>query len=202
MLLSGFLIHPYNHIRHESNQQNCHSAVADSNVRRLHALSRQGGAITGYNVYRTDNHGNPPYVKLNNAYLPGFTYTDTIPASLSSGQFKYVITDVQKNLQDNTILCEASGDTLLVDYSLGINAVENPAVRIFPQPANEHLTIQSQNRIGTCELFNIVGEKILSLRSEGRNEITINVSSLPAGIYILRVHSASGSTVMKLSIVH
>ena len=158
--------------------------------------------IAGYNVYRTDESGNPPYVKLNGAGIQGFAYTDIIPSSITSGIFRYVITGVQKNWQDDTFLCEAPGDTLLVDYALGIRTEENRGICISPQPANNYLTVDSPSLIESCELFSIVGEKVLTIQGAKKTELTLPVSILPSGIYLVKIKNAAGTLAQKISVIH
>ena len=159
-------------------------------------------AITGYNVYRTDQYGNPPFVKLNTVKLPGFTYTDTIHPTITSGQFKYVITDLQKNLQDNTVLCEAPGDTIVVDYSLGIEVKENPAIRIYPQPAKTKFVISSDSPVESFEMFSILGTSVFKPSSCKQTEVTVPVIKMPNGIYLVQIKNASGTFVRKVTVMH
>ncbi|MEI6681508.1 MAG: T9SS type A sorting domain-containing protein [Bacteroidota bacterium] len=158
--------------------------------------------VKGYNVYRTDEHGLPPFAKLNSPWVPGFTYTDTIPASITTGQFRYMITDVQKNWQDNTILCEAPGDTLVVDYALGVPPVAGQGIRIYPQPAKNNLVVSSSIPVESCEMFNVLGSKVFKATQDKKSLLVIPVTEFPDGIYLLQVKTGSGTIVKKVSVIH
>ena len=158
--------------------------------------------LSGYNVYRTDETGLPPYSKINAAPVAGNTYDDYIPVNITSGVFRYYVTAMLKELQSGSVLCEASGDTVVVDYALGIKAEENPCIRVFPQPAMDNLDITSSSLIESCELFNIMGEKVLSINGEKRTGIKVPVAALPSGIYLLKIKNASGTFVHKVTVMH
>jgi hypothetical protein len=157
--------------------------------------------LAGYNVYRTNESGLPPYMKLNSTPVAGQSYDDHIPAAITSGVFRYYITAFQKELNTGSFLCEASGDTIAVDYALGIKVEENPGIRVSPQPANNYLTVSSPSLIESCELFNTVGERVQITVGEKRTELTIPVSALQPGIYLVKIKNAAGTSVQKVSVL-
>jgi hypothetical protein len=158
--------------------------------------------VSGYNVYRTNEFGVPPFAKINASLITGMEYVDNYPPYITSGQFKYIITDLQRNPVDNLILCEAPCDTLVVDYVTGMREGGYTGINISPNPASEYIRVQSGLPVESCELFNVVGEKVLTLRTENRKEFTIPVSELPAGIYMVSIKNVSGKFVSKISVAH
>lgn len=71
-------------------------------------------------------------------------------------------------------------------------------IKIYPNPANEALTIESTNQEFTfCKLYNSTGELVKILHVEnGIN--TYNISELKSGIYFIRVQEKGKNFVRKL----
>jgi hypothetical protein len=157
--------------------------------------------LSGYNVYRTNESGLPPYMKLNSTPVAGQSFDDHIPANTTSGVFRYYITAIQKELNTGSLLCEVSGDTIAVDYALGIKVEEKPGIRVSPQPAKNYLTVSSPSLIESCELFNTMGERVQIIVGEKRMELTIPVSALQPGIYLVKIKNAAGTSVQKVSVL-
>ena len=158
--------------------------------------------VIGYNVYRTDQSGLLPFSKLNASPVVGNAFDDHIPGWITSGLFRYYVAALHLDPPSGTILCEAQGDTVLVDYAVGIKTEVNPGISMYPQPANDILTVKSTGQIESWELFNIVGEKILSINGEKRAGIKVPVSALPSGIYLARIKNTAGIYVQKISVMH
>ena len=66
----------------------------------------------------------------------------------------------------------------------------NPLVEIQQNPVSEILTLQIPAE-GTFdfEIFDILGQEIMAFSSEGRENLLVDVSKLPSGVYFLKVHS-------------
>ncbi len=91
----------------------------------------------------------------------------------------------------------------LVDAGNGINEVGNESgVKIYPNPASETVTVmlrQAQHDIQEIVISNLLGEVVQSLKYKvQRPSVTINISKLPRGIYLLRVQTNDGWQVGKV----
>ena len=66
----------------------------------------------------------------------------------------------------------------------------NPLVEIQQNPVSEILTLQIPTE-GTFdfEIFDILGQEIMAFSSEGRENLLVDVSKLPSGVYFLKVQS-------------
>jgi hypothetical protein len=158
--------------------------------------------IIGYNVYRTDEDGLPPFNKLNTAPITDVEYFDHFPPAITSAHFRYIITDIQKDPASNTILCEAPCDTLLVDVISGLPKHDNTGLQISPNPAADFIRVQSDLQITSCELLDCTGQRILTVPAEKQKSLKIPVSGLPSGIYLIRIKNASGTVVRKVAVMH
>jgi hypothetical protein len=74
----------------------------------------------------------------------------------------------------------------------------NPVINIFPNPTNERLTIiyPEMNELTDIFIYSITGQLIdFSVIEREENNMTIDISKLPAGIYYIRFSSTKQSTV-------
>lgn len=74
---------------------------------------------------------------------------------------------------------------------------------VFPNPSNGPVLLQSFNKIWKIEIVNLLGENMASM-SELRNagiSVPIDFSSVPAGIYFIRIISEKGVLTKKISII-
>jgi hypothetical protein len=159
--------------------------------------------FAGYNVFRTLNAtGEPPFVKLNSSLIQSMEYDDAIPSTILNAHYRYVVTCVQKNLATNDVLCEAPCDTLVVDYISGIAKKDLTSLQINLNTVSGKITVQSGSPVEQCELYNCMGQLIKTIPGEKREEITIPVSTLPSGIYLVSIKNASGTFVRKVTLMH
>jgi hypothetical protein len=88
-----------------------------------------------------------------------------------------------------------SGDPLTVDAT---QKLEN-ALRVFPNPATDVLTIQSNRGVAAkrIQLFNMLGQVVANANANN-TDIEIDVSSLHPGIYLLNIASGNESMVKKV----
>ena len=68
--------------------------------------------------------------------------------------------------------------------SLGLDIVSNESFKLYPNPVEDYLYIQSSDTtIKNIDIYNILGKKIYSTSSENR----LDMSSYSAGIYFIKV---------------
>lgn len=75
--------------------------------------------------------------------------------------------------------------TLAGLISSGVDDVVRPSLAVYPNPVNETLTIQGVP-MRQVEVFNMMGQRVLN-KTCHESVIQLDVTSLAAGIYILRV---------------
>ena len=70
---------------------------------------------------------------------------------------------------------------------VGIEETDNyPSLRVYPNPVNYELKITNYEN-GAIEIYNIMGQHVMSSASLPFPETTIDVSHLPSGIYFLKI---------------
>jgi hypothetical protein len=93
-------------------------------------------------------------------------------------------------------------DTNFTDIGLTVtgkdNLKENPGFTAFPNPVRDELTIYLEKGGRDIRIYNVAGALLIqkTITSNDRN-VTLNVSSIKAGIYVLRVQTSSGIGYLK-----
>jgi hypothetical protein len=73
---------------------------------------------------------------------------------------------------------------------------ESP-INIYPNPVYDFLNISNAHNLQRIDIHNIVGVIIWSARFSGEEMVTIPVSGLPDGLYIIRITSSDNYTLKK-----
>jgi len=86
--------------------------------------------------------------------------------------------------------CDSIIDLKLTITNVGIIPITNGELRIFPNPTNNQLKIErGKLKIEKIEIFNTVGQILLSLPSSPSPETIIDISHLPSGTYFLKINN-------------
>lgn len=87
-------------------------------------------------------------------------------------------------------------------YFIATSVEENAtsSITIYPNPANDIITIVSQEPISSIEFINADGVVVSQQECHG-NGAYINVSNLPNGIYFAKIHVADGNHIKTLRFV-
>jgi choice-of-anchor B domain-containing protein len=123
-------------------------------------------------------------------------YFDTYPSS-NAAQFNGVW---------NTYPYFASGSIIMSDINRGLFIVKKSAslstenfernsFKISPNPAESIVSIESENKIESIEIFDIIGKKIKTINDLYSNFLNLDISDLNAGVYVVKVNK---STSLKL----
>ena len=92
--------------------------------------------------------------------------------------------------------CEAESETLSVTAIWDVVQENGKEIKIYPNPAKGTLHIEGKD-ILHVELFNIVGQKVLSINSDFE---AIKLDQLPDGLYFVRLQSKQGEHNLKILI--
>ena len=107
--------------------------------------------------------------------------TDTIFTSLGQGLFPITMPQGYQN---------ANGPT-----------AESGRVRLLPNPARESVTVMAEDAIRHVELADMAGRVLVAKQCDGGEQrLTLNVGTLPKGVYVAKVKTATGVTSQKLVI--
>ena len=73
----------------------------------------------------------------------------------------------------------------------------NNGIAVFPNPANSFVMIQSDHDIISAEILDITGNIIVKFSGN-----SINVSSLPNGLYVLKANTKNNSLIERIVVLH
>ncbi|NJX16345.1 T9SS type A sorting domain-containing protein [Tamlana crocina] len=110
--------------------------------------------------------------------------------STSDGHF-IIVSDVDEASGDNTEAPNGDSDYWLFKVnnstlSLEENKFMQHRVSVFPNPTSGNVNIKTNQKIEGIEIFDVTG-KLISTPKPINN--TANISHLPQGLYVLRIHS-------------
>ena len=79
----------------------------------------------------------------------------------------------------------------------GVGSIETENVRVYPNPASELLIANGDKYILKVELISLNGQVVAS--AEGN---VLNVSNIPSGIYVAKIHTQNGYGVKQVMVKH
>ena len=141
--------------------------------------------------------------------LTGVTNLSTTPQSINSNVFDYVdlssatltvpacaLSDYQNADVWNTFGAIAGDETLPCGDN-GIKTVKAGNITIYPNPVKDELKVESgELKINNVEIADLAGKIIINCQLSIVN--SINVSSLPKGVYLVKINTDKGAIVRKV----
>ncbi len=130
-----------------------------------------------------------------------------------SNPWPQVAYDPFSNLAINAWIAEGSGNNgiALFDAEFADGVSEENAIEftdVFPNPANTNANIsfnlKTANEVQLV-IYNVLGESLQTQTINaisGKNQATLNVENLPAGIYTIQLHTGSETTNQQLVVTH
>ena len=94
-----------------------------------------------------------------------------------------------------------SGDSAYYYYRPapnGINELSDGRMTVYPNPTKGKLTLSSTDKINGYQIFNSVGEIILSESNTNFQEKTIDLSHYSRGIYVVRINTGNQAFTRKI----
>ena len=93
------------------------------------------------------------------------------------------------------------------DFDCGLGLDEEAIIdaTVFPNPANDQLTVRLASEInsGTITLTDLNGRVVLTKEvSTNASEISVDVSNLASGMYTLHVQSEKGVNSIQVDVMH
>ncbi|MEL1244075.1 T9SS type A sorting domain-containing protein [Flavobacterium sp. DGU11] len=118
----------------------------------------------------------------------------------------FVVADTDTELEDGVIYycaqsangCESEFRAIEANELLSTGAFGLKNLMVYPNPANDLLTVSNDSSISLITITNLLGQKVMDVNGDS-NEMKVNVSQLAQGSYILQVYSGSGLTSVKIA---
>lgn len=78
---------------------------------------------------------------------------------------------------------------------------DNSNLIIYPNPANEFIVLESNNVIKRVLLYDVSGQLVFDKQDILNKRLTMNVQSLPKGLYFLRINTKNEVLIKKIVII-
>ena len=118
-----------------------------------------------------------------------FTNELEIGTQLNSGTTYYAVLT-----EDD---CRSLPFAVLVTVTLGLENQTMTGLSYYPNPVQNELNISYSQDITSVTVFNLVGQKVMTL-SPNTSNVILDISSLSAGSYMIQVNADAASKVIKL----
>ena len=92
----------------------------------------------------------------------------------------------------NIVISDISGGFFLVKSNevLGVEDNNLADFSIFPNPANDRLTVASKNNpLSRVEIYNILGQRVFDFNFSESSSVDFNISSLKSGMYLVKINN-------------
>ena len=135
--------------------------------------------------------------------------TNTIgsQAEVQNWQSKdFVLNGDRESIKEFLITVSGKTDVYYLDnvymYVEGTAGIENNNLfesKVYPNPTSDTWTISTQNNLITSvEVFNLLGKRVVSQKSNNSTEASISTQGLTSGIYIAKITTEQGTKSVKL----
>ncbi len=153
----------------------------------LKAFPEQGGVVSGEGEYPAGEE-----VNVSTTVNEGWKFinwTDTTGNVVSDNKsFVYTMTAKDAMLTAN------------FEDDVSVKDITDAEVKIFPNPARNKFYIESSEMIGNLRLIDVSGQVIKNVAVD-QLRLEINVQHLPAGIYVMQIHTAGSVITERVQIV-
>ena len=144
---------------------------------------------------------NEKLILLNEPVKP---YNRSTDLSAYKGKDVYIAFRVTTNSTESRGLCVLDNITIFGNAMLvpdKINEIEmDKTIKLYPNPVNDKINIESKYTIQKVEIFNLMGQKINEIEPNNLN-CFLNVSTYENGLYIIKVKTSEGDITRKVNII-
>lgn len=147
------------------------------------AYTKSAGMPVSYAYFSTGATMND-YTQIEAQFDSPLAACDSICIIIVSGSFQ---------TSENTVL---KVDDVVLDYTSGVMDRHDKNFAVYPNPAEDRLTIQGPDGKFNYQMHDLTGRLLMS--GYGENLEVLNVSSLPAGVYMLRMQSDRQTVTQKV----
>lgn len=157
----------------------------------------------GFTPYFYEEQGKVKFAPINPVnvvnYLwdfgDGTTSTLVSPLHVYSQEGVYL---VKLSVTNGFCPAEIDTQTINLNFTVGIDPIENTTVKLYPNPAQEKITIElvnSSQNIAQVMILDNLGRRFELPYQLEANKVVINTQLLPSSIYTARVLTKNGSVV-------
>lgn len=86
--------------------------------------------------------------------------------------------------------CQSVAKAIKVEAALGVANISSQSFKLYPNPTNDLVTIQSNANVSNITVFNVVGQVVTTVASK-----TVDLSKYSSGMYIFEITFENGKAV-------
>ncbi len=80
---------------------------------------------------------------------------------------------------------------------VGVDELSQGGIKVYPNPVKDIMNVEAGSGIQQIQLFNVTGQMVINKQVDSKT-VTLNTSSLKAGIYMLKVTTETGTSERKV----
>jgi pullulanase/glycogen debranching enzyme len=151
---------------------------------------KEGNSI--YQWYRADNSSG-----LNEEAISGATELSYILTEDDQGKvLRFAVTPVAKTGELLNGQSISSAYTQTVPISTGINDLEDEQLQIYPNPVQDFLNLNHLGNVKQFYIANLLGKQLIVVK-QTEEKMTLNLSGLSRGIYLIVFEMKDGNRISK-----
>ena len=93
--------------------------------------------------------------------------------------------------------CRSEVLAIVIDFSLDTQSYDFAALKYYPNPVADAVTISFSENIIAYAVFNMIGQQVLNAKVNATST-SVDMSALPSGSYMMQIQTANASKVIKL----
>ncbi len=164
------------------------------------SLRDDNGAPVKYNVYRSTDNAN--YTLIGEVpYVEGQTYYEYIDTPETTADYYYQVRTVYEDGCESVPALNADDLTqnyVLIAVNVGLNE-QSDDVALFPNPTKDNVTIQASG-MNHITVVSVLGQVVFDTEVNA-DEYTLNMAQFNTGMYMVRIHTANGMTVKRVTVM-
>ena len=143
-------------------------------------------------------------------------YSDTVDAGQPYSGYGFELSATETRLLRDVSLRQEPVTLILTDTLVTVNGCDSVItlaltllpttgvvvadpnhLKVYPNPTTSRVTIETEG-LTHVELYDNEGRRLQDYTTGNKRDMTIDVSTLPTGVYYLRIHTTDGVTIQKL----
>src|ERR1035437_3310116 len=88
-------------------------------------------------------------------------------------------------------------DNINISMTTGISSANTDIFEVYPNPAHNNLTIKTAQNISNIQVVNMLGQTVIATGPANESSMQIDITSLPAGVYFVKVTTADTQKLVK-----
>ncbi|NTV83932.1 MAG: T9SS type A sorting domain-containing protein [Bacteroidales bacterium] len=152
--------------------------------------------LVGYLVYRSVDGGNYELLTENYTSMP---YIDPDTNLVLGSMHCYKVKAVYESQSDQCISDFSNEVCEIWTGIAGKTDFEAELINLYPNPATDHFVVKSSEKMIQIWVYNAMGNLVHHLMLSS-DQLEMNTSTYPAGVYVIRIQTNSGITSRLLTI--